>query len=130
MKILIARLNHETNTFSPIPTPLEAFAPQWDEAAYRDQKGARTAMGAFLAGVLLAFVAFYGGLADLVGRWYKQEEYSHGFFLPLISLYLLWHRRAVLAQQVERANHTELAHGVAIARQLQHCRLSCSIGQR
>lgn len=51
-----------------------------------------------LVGVLLAFAAFYGGLADLVARWYKQEEYSHGFFLPLISLYLLWHRRAVLAQ--------------------------------
>jgi len=48
LKIVIARLNHETNTFSPIPTPLEAFAPQWDSAAYQDQKGARTAMGAFL----------------------------------------------------------------------------------
>lgn len=47
-RIVIARMNHETNTFSPIPTPLEAFAPQWDQAAYRDQKGARTAMGAFL----------------------------------------------------------------------------------
>ncbi|WP_050467454.1 M81 family metallopeptidase [Herbaspirillum chlorophenolicum] len=47
-KIVIARMNHETNTFSPIPTPLEAFSPQWDEAAYQDQKGARTAMGAFL----------------------------------------------------------------------------------
>lgn len=51
-----------------------------------------------LVGVLLAFLAFYGGLADLVGRWYKQEEYSHGFFLPLISLFLLWHRREVLAK--------------------------------
>ena len=48
LKIVVARLNHETNTFSPITTPLEAFSPQWDEAAYRDQKGARTAMGAFL----------------------------------------------------------------------------------
>lgn len=48
LKIVIARLNHETNTFSPIPTPLEAFEPSWDEAAYRSQKGARTAMGAFL----------------------------------------------------------------------------------
>lgn len=46
--IVIARLNHETNTFSPVRTPLEAFAPLWGEAAYRDQKGARTAMGAFL----------------------------------------------------------------------------------
>jgi microcystin degradation protein MlrC len=47
-KIVIARMNHETNTFSPIATPLDAFAPQWDHAAYLDQKGARTAMGAFL----------------------------------------------------------------------------------
>jgi len=48
LKIVVARLNHETNTFSPIPTPLAEFAPQWDAAAYQDQKGARTAMGAFL----------------------------------------------------------------------------------
>ncbi|NMM09505.1 MAG: M81 family metallopeptidase [Polaromonas sp.] len=47
-KIVIARFNHETNTFSPIETPLRAFAPMWNEDAYRDQKGARTAMGAFL----------------------------------------------------------------------------------
>ncbi|MBC7501952.1 MAG: M81 family metallopeptidase [Herminiimonas sp.] len=46
--IVVARLNHETNTFSPIPTPLEAFDPMWGAEAYRDQKGARTAMGAFL----------------------------------------------------------------------------------
>ena len=25
MKVLIARMNHETNTFSPVPTPLSAF---------------------------------------------------------------------------------------------------------
>lgn len=51
LKIVIARLNHETNTFSPIPTPLQAFGaggPAWNAAAYQDQKGARTAMGAYL----------------------------------------------------------------------------------
>ncbi|HET6599434.1 MAG TPA: M81 family metallopeptidase [Burkholderiaceae bacterium] len=48
MKILIARLNHETNTFSPVPTPLEAFEPQFDGDAYRAQKGMRTAMSAFI----------------------------------------------------------------------------------
>ena len=47
-KIVIARFNHETNTFSPVTTPLSAFAPQWGEAARRDQQGARTAMGAFI----------------------------------------------------------------------------------
>lgn len=49
-----------------------------------------------LLGVLLAIAAFWGGLSELVGRWYGQEEYSHGFFLPLISLFLLWYRRDVL----------------------------------
>lgn len=51
LKIVIARLNHETNTFSPTPTPLAAFGadgPAWNEDALRDQKGARTAMGAFI----------------------------------------------------------------------------------
>ena len=47
-KILIARFNHETNTFSPIETTLKAFSPKWKLDAYKDQKGARTAMGAFL----------------------------------------------------------------------------------
>lgn len=51
MKILIARMNHETNTFSPVPTPLAAFGrngPTFGEAAYADNKGMRTAMAAFI----------------------------------------------------------------------------------
>jgi diguanylate cyclase (GGDEF)-like protein/PAS domain S-box-containing protein len=50
--------------------------------------------------LLLTFLAFGGGLLDLVHRWYKQEEYSHGFFLPLISLWLLWSRRQALRDSV------------------------------
>ena len=48
MRVVIARLNHETNAFSPVATPLAAFDPQWDEAAYAAGRGSRTAMGAFL----------------------------------------------------------------------------------
>ena len=48
MKVLVARLNHETNTFSPVPTPLEAFSPVYGEAAYQANKGMRTAMAAFI----------------------------------------------------------------------------------
>lgn len=51
MKILIARMNHETNTFSPVPTPLAAFGrdgPDWGSDAYRANQGMRTAMAAFL----------------------------------------------------------------------------------
>lgn len=48
MKILVARLNHETNTFSPVPTPLASFYPSFDTQAYLDNKGMRTAMAAFI----------------------------------------------------------------------------------
>jgi microcystin degradation protein MlrC len=48
VRFVIARLNHETNAFSPVPTPLEAFDPKWDAEAYSAARGSRTAMGAFL----------------------------------------------------------------------------------
>jgi microcystin degradation protein MlrC len=48
MRFVIARLNHETNAFSPVPTPLAAFEPQWGDAAHAAAHGSRTAMGAFL----------------------------------------------------------------------------------
>ena len=48
MRFVIARMNHETNTFSPLPTPLAAFAPQWDDDARRAAEGTPTPMGAFL----------------------------------------------------------------------------------
>lgn len=47
MRIVVARLNHETNTFSPVPTPLAAFDPKWDEEARAFGKGSNTALGAF-----------------------------------------------------------------------------------
>jgi microcystin degradation protein MlrC len=51
MKILLARMNHETNTFSPITTPLSAFGeagPLYGNAAYLAAKGTRTAIAAFI----------------------------------------------------------------------------------
>ena len=50
----------------------------------------------FLSGVLLAVVACWGGLVELVNRWTSQEEYSHGVLIPFISLWLLWLRRDAL----------------------------------
>jgi len=48
MKFLIARFNHETNTFSPVATTLADFEPLYGEQALEDQRHARTAMGAFI----------------------------------------------------------------------------------
>ena len=54
MKILIARMQHETNSFSPVPTPLLAFGagngvgPYYGAGALGAMRGARVAMGAFI----------------------------------------------------------------------------------
>jgi microcystin degradation protein MlrC len=54
MRIVIARMHHETNTFSPVPTPLVAFGagngtgPLYGEAALAAARHERVAMGAFV----------------------------------------------------------------------------------
>ena len=49
MRIVAARVNHETNTFSPLATPLTAFNPRWNADALTAGRGSATALGAFLA---------------------------------------------------------------------------------
>ncbi|TXM68779.1 M81 family metallopeptidase [Methylobacterium sp. WL12] len=48
MRIVTARVNHETNTFSPLATPLAAFNPLWGEAALMAGRDSPTALGAFI----------------------------------------------------------------------------------
>jgi microcystin degradation protein MlrC len=51
MKFLIAMMKHETNTFSPVPTPLSRFGtsgPLWGQAAFDGYRGTRTPMGAYI----------------------------------------------------------------------------------
>jgi microcystin degradation protein MlrC len=48
MRLLIAMMKHETNTFSPVPTPLARFAPLYGEAAIRAYRGTGTGLGAYL----------------------------------------------------------------------------------
>lgn len=54
----------------------------------------------FLLALLLAFIAYFGGLSDLVSRWNKQEEYGHGYFIPLITLWFLWARKDALLASI------------------------------
>ena len=54
MKVVAARLNHETNTFSPVPTPLASFGlgdasgPTFGAAALAQARGTRSGLGAFI----------------------------------------------------------------------------------
>jgi microcystin degradation protein MlrC len=52
MRLLIAMMKHETNTFSPVPTPLARFGngpgPLYGAAAIRAYRGTGTGLGAYL----------------------------------------------------------------------------------
>lgn len=52
MKFVIAMMKHETNTFSPVPTPLSRFGangPCWGQAALDAYRRTRTPMGAYIS---------------------------------------------------------------------------------
>src|SRR4051812_2477021 len=52
MRLLIAMMKHETNTFSPVPTPLARFGhgpgPLYDEAAISAYRGTGSGLGAYI----------------------------------------------------------------------------------
>ena len=52
-------------------------------------------------GLMLGFLAiliagYWPVLVRLVGDWLHDDDMGHGFFVPLVSLYLLWTKRAEL----------------------------------
>lgn len=49
--------------------------------------------------LLLAVVVvlFYQVIIGMVGQWYSDSDYSHGFVVPIFSGYLIWQRRSALA---------------------------------
>lgn len=49
----------------------------------------------FWAGALIfLLLVFRGSIEDMLNVWSNIEEYSHGFFIPCITVYLIWIRRA------------------------------------
>jgi exosortase D (VPLPA-CTERM-specific) len=66
--------------------------------------------GLFVAAAVVAVaLAFDAALAELVRRWIAEEEYSHGFLIPVVSAWLLWTRREALLANVGRPSWAGLA---------------------
>lgn len=40
----------------------------------------------------LSILVFYEGLAFMV-KWWEREEYSHGYLIPFITLFLIWQQK-------------------------------------
>ena len=43
--------------------------------------------------VILLGIIYYQGIRFMVTTWIVDENYGYGFFVPVISLYLIWQRR-------------------------------------
>jgi len=57
----------------------------------------------------LAFLSFFKAVAQ---EWFQNEIFSYGILIPAVSGYLIWQRRAILAQREVRPSHWGL--GLAI----------------
>src|SRR5712671_1455252 len=109
MRLLIAMMKHETNTFSPVPTPLARFGPSYSdrgpgplygEAAIQAYRGTGSGLGAYLdlaaregADILLPIAASappsrpvedaaYEHIADIICDAVAKGGYD-GMFLDL-----------------------------------------------
>ncbi len=58
--------------------------------------------GLVLSGLVLMF---YDGIEYMFRIWTIKEEYSHGFLLPLITIYILWQRKILLSQLPYRGSY-------------------------
>ena len=47
---------------------------------------------------LLGFI-FYDGLALMV-KWWERDEYSHGYMIPMVALFLIWQKQQGLPERI------------------------------
>lgn len=70
-------------------------------AAPRVSTSALAVLG-FLA--FAALWAYWPTLGKMAARWADDPQYSHGYLVPLFAVYLLWLRRARVAEQAVSTN--------------------------
>ncbi len=74
-------------------------------AIFMDER--KRAVPIILGCVTVAIIfSFWSSLGDLWNRWGLQEELSHSYFLPLISLWLLWERKESLLGSIGTPDRT------------------------
>ncbi len=82
-----------TATAQPLPPVWRVPVAQW-------------VVSALVAAALIA--AFFPGLEFMVANWEQVEEYSYGYFIPVISAFLIWQRSDRLREAELRGSWTGL----------------------
>lgn len=65
---------------------------------------------AFAAVIAMVSFAFHDGIREMVHVWGSTEEYSYGYLIPVLALFLAWQR----LHEIERADFSGTWWGVAI----------------
>ena len=52
---------------------------------------------AIVVPALMAAGLYWDVVLAMARQWYRDENFSHGFLVPLVAAYLVWERRAALA---------------------------------
>lgn len=102
---------------SPSVNSEQAIAEVVIESSKTDEKQiywrfAMTTWILLVAAIALTIWAYYDGLLNLVHRWEVEEEYNHGYFLPLVTLVFLWQLEAEFIKQ--KFEPTWMALGVVV----------------
>lgn len=64
--------------------------------------------GLLAAPFALLLIIYLPALIDLVGDWWRDSNYSHGFLIPVVSGYLLWKKRDELRAAASQVDYRGL----------------------
>lgn len=106
----------------------DIYNERWRLATLRREDFVRTLLVAVLVGMIFALFHFQGNSLDakvfgrsalswMTERWTDDIEfggdYSHGWLIPILSLYVIWHRRKAISAATKNISYTGLALVVA-----------------
>ena len=63
-----------------------------------------------IAVIVVLIVPFYGALKQMVETWSHKEEYSYGYMIPFVTLFLIWQKK----ESLERLAFTGSWAGILI----------------
>jgi exosortase len=92
----------------PIPSATDRFNIFAKILALCGRKSANSAAALWVGGalVVLAGALSYGAsMRSLVGRWWGDPDYLHGFLVPVFACFLLWFRRDMLRSLTPRGSN-------------------------
>lgn len=92
-------MNLDADDLTPAAPAPAAEAPDATPAR-PGYKVARPTLIALGATAIVLAVLFWDAAANLWQRWGQQQELSHSYFIPLVSLYLVWINRDTVRKSV------------------------------